>query len=34
MDVNVYSRDNDFIDQALRDGLPFFTRELVKTIPQ
>jgi hypothetical protein len=34
MDVNVFSRDDDFIDQALGDGLPFFTRELVKMIPQ
>jgi hypothetical protein len=34
MDVNFFSRDDDFIDQALRDSLPFFTRELVKMIPQ
>ena len=34
MDVNVFSRDNDLIDQALRDSLPFFKRELVKMIPQ
>jgi hypothetical protein len=34
MDVHVFSRDNDPIDQALRDGLPFFTRELVQMIPQ
>ena len=34
MDVNVFSRDDDFIDQALCDGLPFFKRELVQMIPQ
>jgi len=34
MDVNVFSRDDDCIDQALGDGLPFFTRELVQMIPQ
>ncbi len=34
MDVDFLSRDGDFIDQALRDGLPFFKRELVKMIPQ
>jgi hypothetical protein len=34
LDVNFFSRDDDFIDQALRDGLPFFKRELVKMIPQ
>ncbi len=34
MDVNLFSRDDDFTDQALRDGLRFFTRELVKMIPQ
>jgi hypothetical protein len=34
MDVNFFSRDDDVIDQALRDGQSFFTRELVKMIPQ
>ena len=34
MDVNLFSRDDDFIEQALRDGLPFFKRELVQMIPQ
>jgi hypothetical protein len=34
MDGSFFSRDDDFIDQARRDGLPFFTRELVKIIPQ
>jgi hypothetical protein len=34
MDVNFFSRDDDFMDQALRDGLPFFKRELVQMIPQ
>ena len=28
MDVHLFSRDHDFADQALRDGLPFFKREL------
>jgi hypothetical protein len=28
MDVNLFSRDDDFADQALRDGLPFCKREL------
>jgi hypothetical protein len=32
MDVDFLSRDGDFIDQALRDGLPFFKRELVQII--
>ena len=34
MDVNLFSRDDDLTDQALRDGLPFFERELVQMIPQ
>jgi hypothetical protein len=34
MDVNLFSRDDDFTDQALSDGLPFFTRELIKILPQ
>jgi hypothetical protein len=34
MDGNRLSRDDDFPDQALRDGLPFFTREPVKILPQ
>jgi hypothetical protein len=28
MHVHVFSRDHDFADQALRDGLPVFKREL------
>jgi len=34
MDVHLFSRDDDFADQALRDGLPFFKRELRKVRPQ
>jgi len=34
MDVNFFSRDDDFADQALGDGLPFFKRELFKGIAQ
>jgi hypothetical protein len=34
MDVNFFSRDDDFADQALGDGLPFFKRELCKVIAQ
>jgi hypothetical protein len=34
MDVNVCSRATALIDQALRDSLPFFTRERVKRIPR
>ena len=32
--VNCFSRDDDFADQALGDGLPFFKRELFKVIAQ
>ena len=34
MHVHVFSRNDDFADQALRDGLPFFKRELRKIRPQ
>ena len=34
MHVHFFSRDDDFADQALRDGLPFFKRELRKIRPQ
>ena len=34
MDVHFFSRDDDFADQALGDGLPFFKRELVKIVAQ
>jgi hypothetical protein len=30
LDVYGFSRHNDFVDQALGDGLPFFKRELGK----
>ena len=33
MHVHFFSRDDDFADQAWRDGLPFFTRELRKIRP-
>jgi hypothetical protein len=33
MDVNFFSRDDNSIDQALCDVLPFFKRELVKMVP-
>jgi hypothetical protein len=32
MDVNRFSRADDFIDQALGDSLTFFKRELVKVM--
>jgi hypothetical protein len=32
MDVNGFSRDDDFADRALGDGLPFFKRELFKVM--
>jgi hypothetical protein len=32
MDVNLFSRDDDFAAQALNDGLPFFKRQLIKII--
>jgi hypothetical protein len=34
MHVHFFSRDDDFADQALRDGLPFFKRELRQIRPQ
>jgi hypothetical protein len=34
MDVNRFSRDDDFADQALGDRLTFFKRELVKVLAQ
>ena len=34
MHVHFFSRDDDFADQALRNGLPFFKRELRKIRPQ
>src|SRR5262249_57840856 len=34
MHVHVFSRDDDFADQALRNGLPFFKREPRKIRPQ
>ena len=34
MHVHLFSCDHDFADQALRDGLPFFKRELCKICPQ
>ena len=34
MHVHFFSRDNDFADQALRDGLPVFKRELRQIRPQ
>ena len=33
MHVHFFSRDDDFADQALRDGLPFFKRELRQFVP-
>jgi hypothetical protein len=34
MDVNRFSRDDDFADQALGDSLTFFKRELFKVMAQ
>ena len=34
MDVNRFSRDDDFADEALGDSLTFFTRELFKVMVQ
>ena len=34
MHVHFFSRDDDFADQALRNSLPFFKRELRKIRPQ
>jgi hypothetical protein len=34
MHVHFFSRDNDFADQALRNSLPFFKRELRQIRPQ
>jgi hypothetical protein len=34
MHVHFFSRDDDFADQALRNGLPFCKRELHKIRPQ
>ena len=34
MHVHVFSRDDDFAEQALRNGLPFFKREPRKIRPQ
>ena len=34
MDVHFFSRDDDFADQALCNGLPFFKRELRQIRPQ
>jgi hypothetical protein len=33
MHVHFFSRDNGFADQALRNSLPFFKRELHKIRP-
>jgi hypothetical protein len=34
MDVHLFSRDHDFADQALRDGLLFFKRELFQVLTE
>ena len=34
MHVHFFSRDDDFADQALRNGLPFFKREPRQIRPQ
>jgi hypothetical protein len=34
MHVHVFSRNDDFAHQALRDGLPVFKRELCQVRPQ
>ena len=34
MHIHVFSRDDDFADQALCNGLPFFKRELRQIRPQ
>ena len=34
MHVHCFSRDHDFADQALRNGLPFFKGELRQIRPQ
>jgi hypothetical protein len=33
MHLHFFSRDHDFADQALRNSLPFFKRELHKIRP-